>query len=96
MFKRDVNKIDMLISKVLHDMHLDTPLREKRLMDAWNNVAGEVVARYTGNKYIRNQILYVEISNPALKANLMMMRSKLVDKLNAVVGGRIITDIKFY
>lgn len=96
MFKRDVNKIDDLISKVLHDMHLDTPLREKRLIDAWEEVAGEVVSRYTGNKYIRNQILCVEINNPALKANLIMMRSRLVDKLNARVGSRIITDIKFF
>ena len=96
MFKRDVNKIDNLLLKVLHDMHLDTPLREKRLIDAWEEVAGAVVARYTGNKYIRNQMLCVEIKNPALKANLMMMRSRLVEKLNATVGGRIITDIKFF
>ncbi len=96
MFKRDVNKIDDLLSKVLHDMHLDTPLREKRLVDSWDEVAGPVVARYSGNKYIRNQILCVEIKNPALKANLMMMRSRLVDKLNANAGSRVITDIKFY
>ena len=96
MFKRDVNKIDSLLAKVLHDMHLDTPLREKRLIDSWDEIAGPVVARYTGMKYIRNQILWVKINNPALKANLMMMRSKLVDKMNAKVGSRIITDIKFF
>ena len=96
MFKRDVNKIDDLISKVLHDMHLDTPLREKRLIDSWDEIMGDVVARYTGNKYIRNQILCVEIKNPALKANLMMMRSRIVDNLNAKAGSRVITDIKFY
>ena len=96
MFKRDVNNIDDLLSKVLHDMHLDTPLREKRLVDSWEEIAGKVVAQYTGNKYIRNQVLCVEIKNPALKANLMMMRSRLVDKLNAKAGSRVITDIKFY
>ena len=96
MFKRDVNKIDILLSKVLHDMHLDTPLKEKRLVDSWDEVVGEVVARYTGNKYIRNQILCVQINNPALKANLMMMRSRIVDKLNQKVGTRLITDIKFF
>ena len=96
MFKRDVNKIDTLLAKVLHDMHLDTPLREKRLIDSWEEVAGAVVARYTGTKYIRNQILWVQIHNPALKANLIMMRSQLVDKLNAKVGCRTITDIRFF
>ena len=96
MFKREVKDIDDIVSKMLHDMHLDTPLREKRLIDAWEQVTGQAVARYTGNKMIRNQILCVEIKNPALKANLMMMRSKLTDKLNAAVGSRTITDIKFY
>lgn len=96
MFKRNVNSIDDLLAKVLHDMHLDTPLNEKRLVDSWDEVVGPVVARYTKNKYIRNQILCVEISNPALKANLMMMRSRIVEKLNAKIGSRIITDIKLY
>ncbi|MEE1091462.1 MAG: DciA family protein, partial [Prevotella sp.] len=57
---------------------------------------GKVVARYTAEKYIRNQTLYVKITNPALRADLSMMRSQLVKRLNEVSGGMVIVDIRVY
>lgn len=67
-----------------------------RLIDSWDTVAGKVVARYTAEKYIRNQTLYVKIKNPALRADLSMMRSQLVKRLNEVSGGMVIVDIRVY
>ena len=64
-------------------------------MEAWPDVAGEVVARYTLNAYIYNQTLYVRLSNPALRADLSMRRQDFVQRLNAVVDAQIITDIRF-
>lgn len=59
-------------------------------------VAGFVVEKYTGDKFIKNQTLFVKILNPALRADLSMMKQRLVDKLNAKVGSRQIIDIRFY
>lgn len=64
-------------------------------MEAWPEVAGPVVARYTLNTYIYNQTLFVRLSNPALRSDLSMMRGELVKKLNDVVGEQVITDIRF-
>lgn len=64
-------------------------------MEAWPEVAGPVVARYTLNIYIYNQTLFVRLSNPALRSDLSMMRGELVKKLNDVVGEQVITDIRF-
>ena len=52
--------------------------------------------RYTGEKFIRNQTLFVKILNPALRADLSMMRERLVKNLNVEAGASIISDIKFY
>lgn len=68
---------------------------QKRLVEAWPEVAGPVVARYTLNTYIYNQTLFVRLSNPALRSDLSMMRGELVKKLNDVVGEQVITDIRF-
>ena len=81
--------------KTLHEQGLDTPLHQKRLVEAWPKVAGPMIARYTLNTYIYNQTLYVRLSNPALRADLSMMRTALVKKLNDFVGEQVITDIKF-
>ena len=58
-------------------------------------MAGEVIAGYTLNTFIYNQTLYVRLSNPALRADLSMQRQEFTNKLNAIVGEQIITDIRF-
>ena len=74
----------------------ETPLRQKRLLDAWETVTGSMVARYTGEKFIKNQTLHVKITNPALRQDLSMMRSQLLKRLNAEVGAMVISDIHIY
>lgn len=96
MFRRKVKSIDELLNITLRNEGLETPLLQKRLIDAWPKVAGEIIARYTGERSIRNQTLFVKVTNPALRADLTMQRSKYVKALNDAVGSMIITDIRFY
>ena len=96
MFKREVKDIKELILRNLRAQGLETPLLQKRLMDAWPTVAGEVIARYTDGVSIRNQTLFVHLTSPALRADLSMQRSDYVRKLNEYVGSQVIADIRFY
>lgn len=95
MFKRDVHNVKDLILKNLRAQGLETPLLQKRLMDSWAEVVGEIVANYTESMYIRNQTLYVHLTNPAMRADLSMMRREIVNKLNAHVGTQVIADVRF-
>jgi len=96
MFKRDVQTLADILTQCLRHDGLETPLMQRRLIDSWGRVAGKAIDKYTGEKFIRNQILFVKIINPALRADLSMMRERLVNNLNVEVGARIITDIKFF
>lgn len=96
MFRREVKPLGEILMKLLRDEGLETPLRQKRLIDAWETVAGPMVARYTTEKFIKNQTLLVKITNPALRHDLTMMRTQLVRRLNEQVGVLVITDIKVY
>lgn len=95
MFKREVKDIKELILRNLRAQGLETPLLQKRLVDAWPTVAGEFIARYTDGVSIRNQTLFVHLTNPALRADLSMQRSDYVRKLNEYVGSQVIADIRF-
>jgi predicted nucleic acid-binding Zn ribbon protein len=95
MFKRNVQQVKDLIMQVLREQGLETPLNQKRLVEAWPEVVGPVIARYTLNAYIYNQTLYVRLSNPALRADLSMRRTELTQQLNAAVGEQVITDVRF-
>ena len=95
MFKRDVQSVKDLILRNLREQGLETPLQQKRLVEAWPQVAGPVVARYTLNTYIYNQTLFVCLSSPALRSELSMRRQELTNQLNQYVGNQVITDIRF-
>lgn len=88
--------VDDIVAICLRENGLETPMLQVRLVDAWDHVVGEVIARYTEEKFIRNQTLFVKISNPALRSDLSMMRSQLVKKLNDEVGSHIIAEIRIY
>lgn len=96
MFRRKVKSIAELLPEILRHEGLETPLQQKRLVDAWDAAVGKPIARYTGDKFIRNQTLYVKILNPALRADLSMSRGILVRRLNEMVGAMVISDIHFY
>ena len=96
MFKRDVLPLDEVLKKLLREEGLEVPLLQMRLVDAWEVVTGNVVSRYTAEKYIRNQTLFVKITNPALRQDLSMMRTQLVKRLNEQVGSFVISDIRIF
>ncbi|MBO5537752.1 MAG: DUF721 domain-containing protein [Prevotella sp.] len=96
MFRQKVKNLDEILNQVLREEGLETPLRQRRLIASWETVTGSVVARYTGEKFIKNQTLFVKITNSALKQDLSMMRSQLVKRLNEQVGAMIISDVRLY
>jgi predicted nucleic acid-binding Zn ribbon protein len=96
MFRRKVQPLDEVLNKLLRDEGLESPLQQRRLLDAWAEVVGVAVDRYTKEKAIRNQTLFVKIQNPALRSDLGMMKTEIMRKLNEKAGAQIITDIRFY
>lgn len=84
-----------IIRRYLRLEGLETPLNEYRLVDAWKDVVGPAVTRYTTNLYIRNQVLYVHLASSVVRQELMMAREMLVRNLNTQVGSQVIVDIVF-
>ena len=96
MFRRDVQSISDLLNMYLRREGLETPLLQKRAVDAWDTLMGPSFARFTGEKFIKNQTLFVKILNPALRQDLTMMRSRIVKRINETVGSQVIVDVRIY
>ena len=84
-----------MIRKFFSQNGLESPLNEYRLVQAWKEVVGPVITRYTSNLYIKNQILYVHLTSSVLRQELMMGRDLLVRNLNEQVGAQVIVNIIF-
>lgn len=96
MFRQDVKPLSEILQQFIRKEGLETPLLQKRIINSWEMVTGKVVADYTGEKFIKNQVLHVKITNPALRQDLSMMRSQLTKRLNEAVGSQVINDVRVY
>ena len=95
MKRNNTEQIGDVLRQFLRQQGLETPLNEYRLVDAWKDVVGPVITRYTTNLFIKNQILYVSLSSSVIRQELMMGREMLIRNLNAQVGSQVIVNIVF-
>ena len=96
MFKQHPREIADLLRVYIRKNGLETPLLQRRLIEAWDEVVDRVTAAYTEEKSIRNQTLWVKISSPAVRSELQMKRTNIIIELNKKVGADVITEIKIY
>lgn len=95
MERKNAENLTSIVLRFLRESGLETPLNEHRLIEAWGEVAGPAVARRTVELHIYNQVLYVKLTSPALRSELMMRRTQLAARLNAFVKANVISDIVF-
>lgn len=96
MKRQNAQPISNLLQRYLREEGLESPLNEYRLIQSWEAVLGQGIARYTGRMFIKNQTLHVHLTSPALRQNLQMARHTLVPRLNEAVGAQVIVDIVFF
>ena len=70
-------------------------LAESRVISGWDKILGKSVASYTGNIYLRNNILYVHLTSSVLRAELMSCKERIVSNLNTHAGLDVVSDIVF-
>ncbi|MDD3320621.1 MAG: DUF721 domain-containing protein [Paludibacter sp.] len=95
MRKKNTELLSDVIKQVLRQQHLDKPLYEKRLIDAWPQVLGNNIVQYTSNLKISNRVLYVSLTSSVLRHDLFLSREQIKNSLNKQVGAEVIIDIIF-
>ena len=75
---------------------LETPLLEYRVVQAWPEVMGEVISRYTRQIFVKDGKLQVQLTSPSLRQNLMMEHKRIAQKLNDHVGAYVVSDVSFF
>lgn len=95
MRKKNTEKLSDVLSQVLKQNQLDEKFFEKRVLDSWGKVLGEVVSSYTTSLYFRNHLLYVKISSAVLRNELFLEREKIKNSLNEYVQLNAVKEIIF-
>lgn len=95
MIRKKEQPVTDVLREFLSASGLETPLLQYRLVQAWPEVVGEPFSSQSQALEVRAGQLWVNVASPALITELQMRRTQLANALNAHVGARIISDIRF-
>lgn len=94
MKKKNIQPLSEVMSEFLEGhAGLRMKLAEHRAVKGWYEVLGEGVSKYTKNVYFRRNILYVQLTSSVLRAELLMNKEGLIEKINEYAEISVVRDI---
>ena len=88
-------KLGEVIQELLKLYRLEDKLNEVKLMNSWEEVVGEMIAKHTKDLYIKRSTLFVILDSPALKNELSYSKTQIKESLNEAVGRDVIEEVVF-
>lgn len=95
MKRTEAKNIGQIIDDVLRQEHLDVALDEHRASALWPQIVGDGINRYTIRRYVKDGVMTVHLSSASLKAELMLNRAAIIERINQALGRDIIHEIVF-
>lgn len=93
MRRNQTQNISEIIAAILKANGMEDKLSEVRLIKSWEELLGKSVARRTKDLQIRNRTLFVTLTSPVARNELMMIRDELIKRLNEQAGKQVIDKI---
>ena len=84
--------LDMMVVELKMKGKLD----ESRIRDAWAELMGKPITKYTSSITFKDGKLYIKIDSPALKQELNYSRDKIKELFNKELGEQVIKDVVIF
>ncbi len=98
LFLKEMEKpqpIRSILEKTLKSLEIDTPIKTHSIFISWEEIVGNPLAMQTKPRFIRNQILFLDVSNSVWMQQLQFLKPTLLEKINNFLGEPFIKDIRF-
>lgn len=93
MSRHNEHTLKEAISHLLKAYKLDDKLAERRLISSWEEVMGKMIANHTKDLFIKHKQLFVTLDSSALRNELSLAKTKIVQMLNTSAGQEVINEI---
>lgn len=93
--KSNMQSISEVLEEILKNQKLNKGLFEHRIKGLWSQVLGPSVARVTRQIYVDNGVLYVYLNSSVIRGELLMLKDKIIKRLNDAVGEEVLRDVVF-
>jgi predicted nucleic acid-binding Zn ribbon protein len=91
--KNNTQHIGDAIQELLRSYHLKSKFDEATLVSSWERLVGKPVAKRTRKVSVRNKVLFVELDSPAMKNDLNLHKSQILEVFAKEFGKDVIKEI---
>ncbi len=91
---RDLERVGGFLDQVLRRMGMPDPIDLNRLIEEWEDLAGEPWGTRSQPAGLDAGELVVEVDDGSIATLLAYQRQELVDRLQRRLGARLVTSIK--
>ncbi len=88
--------LEEVIKELLKNYDITSKFNEAHVITSWDKLMGPSVTKYTVKIEVEKRILFVKLSNAALKQELSYARQKIKKMLNDEVGEEVLLDVRIY
>jgi hypothetical protein len=81
--------------KLLQVYQLRGRFNETYLEAFWGRMMGQTISSRTTRLYVKESVLYIEISSAPLRSELVSAKHKVIQLVNKEIGSEVITDVVF-
>lgn len=95
--KRQTNllKLGDFLHNTLKRRKINLDMADTSLVDTWNKSVGEVITAQTFPFKLKNNTLFVKVSNSTWMQQLQFMKQDIIDKVNPAFADKTVKDIYF-
>ena len=89
-------KLQDLLQKVYEQNDMTDAVNQNAVIDAYNDVVGEMIAQLSRNFKLKKGVLHVQLSSAALRQEMAFRKESLLAKINEKITGVELKDIVFF
>ena len=91
--KKDENPLPGVLREFIRINRLQAGIDRVNARNAWENLMGNGVNKYTTRVELKEDTLYVSLSSSVLREELSLGKSKIIAMLNEELGRELIKDL---
>ena len=92
--EKNISKVGELLVGLIQDLRLNEGIEESSLRSAWNEVAGEFIAKQTEPISLQGGVLTLRVLQPSMRFHLEQSRGQLLGRLKKRLGAQTIREVR--
>jgi predicted nucleic acid-binding Zn ribbon protein len=95
MKKNSFRQLSQILDILVRKYGVDRKLKEYQALSDWNDVVGTKISKISKVVKISDGKLFIEVSNSSWRAELLLMKPQIIEKINKRIGTQVLKDIVF-